>query len=180
MNRKKISPKNPTKKIQRTGDPIPWRYGFLTLLCGLVLVIGFFFAARQHFSAIDFSIKNSRLKKQIDELEIAKRRLQLDKAIALTPAEIKKAARKIGLTETVFSNKTTENLPAKKSNDTLKPEQPKEVKTEEVKKELNKAEKEEKIQKKPQKTDTKKDTPPASLTKDQIFTRKRQVDDKRF
>ena len=104
MNRKKISTKNPTKKKHRTSDPIPWRYGFLTILCGLVLVVGFFFAARQHFSSIDFSIKNSKLKKQIDELETDKRRMQLAKEIALTPGEIKKAAKKIGLTEMTASN----------------------------------------------------------------------------
>jgi len=173
MSRKKISPKNSTKKTPRVSDPIRWRYGFLTLLCGLVLVVGFFFAARQHFSSIDFSIKNSKLKKQIDELETAKRRLQLDKEIALTPAEIKKAAKKIGLTETTVSNKTPENLPAKKSNDAVKPEQPTEVKT----KELNKTEK---VEKKSQKTDAKKDAPQTSMTKDSTFTRKRRVDEKGF
>lgn len=173
MNRKKISPKNSTKKIPRVSDPIRWRYGFLTLLCGLVLVVGFFFAARQHFSAIDFSIKNSRLKKQIDELEAAKRRLQLDKEIALTPAEIKKAAKKIGLTETVVSNKMQENLPAKKPDDAIKSKQPTEVKKEE----LNKTEN---VEKKPQKTDAKKDAPQTSLMKDSTFTRKRRVDDKGF
>ena len=177
MSRKKISPKNSTKKIPRTSDPIRWRYGFLTLLCGLVLVIGFFFAARQHFSSIDFSIKNSRLKKQIDELETAKRRFQLEKEIALTPAEIKKAAKKIGLTETAVSNKTTEQLPTQKSNYAVKPKQPTKVKTEEVKKELNKTEK---VEKKPQKTETKKDAPQTSSIKDSNFTRKRRVDDKGF
>ena len=103
MNRKKM-PKTPTKKNNRTRDPIAWRYGFLTLCCGLVLVVGFFFAARQHFSSIDFSIKNSKLKKQIDELEDAKRHLILEKESAMTSAEIKKAAQKIGLLETTASN----------------------------------------------------------------------------
>ena len=102
MSRKKISPKTMTKKNQR--DPIAWRYGFLTLCCGLVLVVGFFFAARQHFSSIDFSIKNSKLKKQIDELKDARRNLILEKESARTSAEIKKAAQKIGLLETTASN----------------------------------------------------------------------------
>ncbi len=180
MSRKKIPTKNPTKKNPRVSDTISWRYRFLTLACGLILIVGFFFAARQHFSSIDFSIKNSKLKKQIDELETDKRRLQLAKEIALTPSEIKKAARKIGLTEMTVNNKTPENLPAKKSNDVVKPEQPKEVKTEDVKKELNKTEKEEKVKKKPQKIDAKKDVLQTSLTKDPIFTRKRRVDDKKF
>ena len=70
----------------------------------MILVVGFFFAARQHFSSIDFGIKNSRLRKQIEELESSKRRLILAKEIALSPAEIKKAARKIGLREMTASN----------------------------------------------------------------------------
>ncbi len=118
MSRKKISPKNPTKKNTRARDPIAWRYGFLTLCCGLVLVVGFFFAARQHFSSIDFSIKNSKLKKQIDELEAEKRRLQLDKEIALTPSEIKKAAEKIGFTDMMTSATSV----IRPNNETPKPE----------------------------------------------------------
>ncbi|MCY7374781.1 MAG: hypothetical protein LH472_02260 [Pyrinomonadaceae bacterium] len=107
MTRKKI-PEN--KKSQRTGrgnsgrDPIPWRYCLLTLGCGSILVVGFFFAARQHFSSIDFGIKNSRLRKQIENLEGDKRRFMLAKEIALSPAEVKKAAQKIGFREMTASN----------------------------------------------------------------------------
>ena len=85
-------------------NSIPWKYCFLTAACGLMLVVGFFFAARSHFSSIDFGIKNSKLRKQIEELEADKRRLLLSKEIALSPAEIKKAAKKIGLTEMTASN----------------------------------------------------------------------------
>ena len=100
MSRKKISQTNQKKKTKRQGNPIPWRYCVLTLFCGLLLITGFFFAARQHFSSIDYSIKNSRLRKQLNELEADKRRLTLAKEIALSPAEIKKVAKKIGFTET--------------------------------------------------------------------------------
>jgi hypothetical protein len=100
MNRKKNSQNNQQKKTKRQGNPIPWRYCVLTLFCGLLLITGFFFAARQHFSSIDYSIKNSRLRRQLDELEADKRRLVLAKEIALSPAEIKKVAKKIGFTET--------------------------------------------------------------------------------
>jgi hypothetical protein len=99
MTRKKISQANQNRKTKRTGNPIPWRYCVLTLLCGFFLISGFFFAARQHFSSIDLSIKNSRLRRQLDELEADKRRLILAKEIALSPAEIKKVAKKIGFTE---------------------------------------------------------------------------------
>ncbi len=88
-----------TQKIKRERDPLPWRYCLLTLVCGFVLVVGFFFAARQHFSSIDYGIKNSKLKNQLEEVVAEKRRLLLEKEIALTPSEIKKAAMKLGFTE---------------------------------------------------------------------------------
>lgn len=108
MSRKKISQTNQKKRTNRQGSPIPWRYCVLTLICGLFLITGFFFAAGQHFSSIDYSIKNSKLRRQLDELEADKRRLLLSKEIALSPSEIKKVARKIGFTETA---NRVDNLP---------------------------------------------------------------------
>lgn len=84
-------------KIQRQRDPIPWRYCFLTVICGLILVTGFFFAARQHFSAIELGIQNAKLRQQKDELENIQRQLNVTKETALSPVAIKKAAKKIGL-----------------------------------------------------------------------------------
>ena len=69
------------------------------IVCGLLMVAGFFFAGRQHFSSMDYGMKNSRLRKQIDELEAEKRRLLLAREISLSPAEIKKAAKKVGLSD---------------------------------------------------------------------------------
>ena len=76
-----------------------WPTFVLILVCGLMLVSGFFFAGRQHFSSIDYGMKNSRLRKQIDELRAEKRRLLLAREISLSPAEIKKAAKKAGFTD---------------------------------------------------------------------------------
>jgi len=114
MTRKKISKNKNTSRIKREHDSIPWRYCLLTLVCGLVLVGGFFIAARQHFSSIDYSIKNSQLKKQKDELETAKRQLVIARELALSPAEIKKTAKEYGFTDvagtlnSLYSNKTNE------------------------------------------------------------------------
>lgn len=103
MSRKKTLPNkqpNQTKNTRRAprkkGFSLPFRYRFLMIACAVCLLVGFFFAARQHFSSIDFSIKNSRLRKMSEELEADKRRLLLSKEIALSPSEIKKAAQKIG------------------------------------------------------------------------------------
>lgn len=117
-SKKKTSAKSKSQFIGR--DSIPWRYCLLTLACGAVLVAGFFFAARQHFSSIDFGIKNSKLRKQIEDLESDKRRLILAKEIALSPAEIKKAAKKIGLTEMTASNIEVYRAPVKEKSKTEK------------------------------------------------------------
>jgi hypothetical protein len=76
---------------------------FGMLACLTVLACGFFFAARQHFSSMDFGMKNSRLRKQVDDLESEKRRLMLAREVSLSPAELKKAAikAKVAVVDTV-------------------------------------------------------------------------------
>lgn len=95
MKRSNLTTKR--ESIKREQDPIPWRYCLLTLVCGLLLVVGFFWAARQHFSAMDFGIKNAKLRQQKEDLEAEQRRLYLTREISLSPGEIKKVAKKIGL-----------------------------------------------------------------------------------
>lgn len=74
---------------------IPWSYLLVVLFCGAVLATGFFFAARQHFTSMDLGMKNSKLRKQVDDLEAEKRRLLLAKEVALSPIEIGKASRSV-------------------------------------------------------------------------------------
>lgn len=62
-----------------------------------ILVTGFFFAARQHFSSIDYGIRNSKLRKQLDDLETEKRRLLLAREVSVAPSQIKLAAKKLGI-----------------------------------------------------------------------------------
>jgi hypothetical protein len=95
MKKRILTPKK--DNVRREQDPIPWRYCLLTLVCGLLLVTGFFWAARQHFSAMDFGIKNAKLRQQKESLEAEQRRLSLSREISLSPSEIKKIAKKIGL-----------------------------------------------------------------------------------
>lgn len=122
MSRKAITRKpNKKERIRREKDPIPWRYCLTTLACGLFLVAGFFGAARQHFSSIDYGFKNSELRKQVEELESENRRLLLSKEIALSPGELKKYAKKIGMVELsasnieIFSTREEKNIPREKS-----------------------------------------------------------------
>ncbi|MEJ7624443.1 MAG: hypothetical protein WKF34_10670 [Pyrinomonadaceae bacterium] len=76
-----------------------WRTHVMMFVCASLLVSGFFLAARQHFSSMDFGIKNSRLRRHIDDLEAEKRRLVLARETSLSPGEIKRAAKRAGLTE---------------------------------------------------------------------------------
>lgn len=69
----------------------------LIAMCMLLFVAGLFFTARQNFSSMDYGMKNSNLRKQVDDLESQKRRLLLARETSMSPAEIKKAAKRIGL-----------------------------------------------------------------------------------
>src|SRR5438552_9589098 len=91
-----------TRKEEAAGNGASsrgWVIYTLMFLCSLLIGAGFFFAGRQHFSSMDYGIKNSRLRKQIDDLQSEKRRLLLVREVAQSPAEIKKAAKKAGLND---------------------------------------------------------------------------------
>ncbi|MFM9903999.1 MAG: hypothetical protein ACKVQJ_05440 [Pyrinomonadaceae bacterium] len=85
------------QNARQVNSPVRWRTYFLIVVCGLLTISGIFLSGRQHFSSMDYGMKNSRLRKQIDDLEAEKRRLLLAREISLSPAEIKKAAKKVGL-----------------------------------------------------------------------------------
>ena len=87
-----------------------WATYSLVFVCCLTLASGFFFAARQHFSSMDYGMKNSRLRKQVDELEAEKRRLILAREVSLSPGEIKKAAKKAGMMEPVTAESDVAQL----------------------------------------------------------------------
>jgi hypothetical protein len=89
------------KRRENSASPARVRTYLLMAVCALTMVSGFFFAGRQHFSSIDYGMKNSRLRRQIDELEAEKKRLLLAREVSLSPAEIKKAARRTGLVDDV-------------------------------------------------------------------------------
>jgi len=78
---------------------MPWRFFILMVLCAAVLASGFFFAARQHFSTMDLGLKNSKMRKQIEDLESERRRLILSKEVSLSPSEIARTAHSMGFRE---------------------------------------------------------------------------------
>lgn len=99
MNRRRTARTATTNRIRRESDPTPLLYCLMSIVCGIALVVGLFWAGRQHFSAMDFGIRNAKLRKEKESLEAEQRRLHLHREVALAPHEIKKAARKIGFSD---------------------------------------------------------------------------------
>lgn len=91
--------RNPVRNTQNRKAGARAKYYLLAAACGVIFIASLFFAARQHFSYIEYSIKNAKLRKQVEELKDDKKRLQLAREMSLSPFEIKKAAKKIGLIE---------------------------------------------------------------------------------
>ncbi|HEX6279958.1 MAG TPA: hypothetical protein VFZ49_08075 [Pyrinomonadaceae bacterium] len=86
-------------------------YILLTIACAAFLATGFFFAARQHFAAMDLGMKNSTLRKQIEEMEAQNRQLLLAREMVRSPAEMKRIAVNKG-----FRERGNEILPAAASS----------------------------------------------------------------
>ena len=104
---------SPTKAPQTTPT---WIYVLVTVLCISFLAAGFFFAARQHFVAVDLGMKNSKLRKQLEDLEGENRRLVLNREIVRSPLEVKRIATRRGLrpADDVFApERASAKLPAR-------------------------------------------------------------------
>jgi cell division protein FtsL len=67
------------------------------LLCGLILTSGFVYAARQHFSALQFGYQSETLRRDRDRLLEDQRRLILEREAAASPARLEQAARQLGM-----------------------------------------------------------------------------------
>ena len=78
---------------------LSWSFMLLLIVCGCLVATGFFFAARQHFTSMEYGLKNSKLRQQLQDLETEKRRLLLAREVAISPISIKKAAHALGLRE---------------------------------------------------------------------------------
>ena len=120
---------------------LSWTFILLVLACACVVATGFFFAARQHFTSMDYGIQNSKLREQLRSLEAEQRRLLLAREVASSPVALRKAARGLGLRESsietaavpvaVRKSATGGNVPTPivaRSSD-AKPEAPRVVKT---------------------------------------------------
>lgn len=98
---------SPNKKAHPRQTP-NWQYYAAAVACCAVLVAGFFLAARQHFSSMEYGLENSRLRRQLDELQAEKRKLLVTREVSMSPIELRKAVRRIG-----FMDSPTERLDAR-------------------------------------------------------------------
>ncbi|MBA2527076.1 MAG: cell division protein FtsL [Pyrinomonadaceae bacterium] len=69
----------------------------LLLCCGLGLAVGFVFAARQHFAAVQFGYESESLRNERQQLLAEQQRLLLEKEQASAPDRLGSAARQLGL-----------------------------------------------------------------------------------
>ncbi len=97
MNRRTVK-RNTTARTAARGT-ISAQTVILLLLGACIVTAGFFLAALQHFNSIDLGIKNSALRRKLEDLDAENRRLLLMKEVALSPAEIKRSARRLGFRE---------------------------------------------------------------------------------
>lgn len=90
----------PRMAVSTPARELSWSFMLLVIICACVVAAGFFFAARQHFSSMEYGLKNSKLREQLQNLETEKRRLLLVREVASSPLAIRKAAHEIGLRNT--------------------------------------------------------------------------------
>jgi cell division protein FtsL len=69
----------------------------MLLGCGLLLAVGFVFAARQHFAAVQAGYQSESLRNERQQLLAEQQRLLLEKEQASAPARLESAALQLGL-----------------------------------------------------------------------------------
>lgn len=134
MKARNSLPKQANNSVSYRHDGTALRRCAGILLCSLILMVGFFIAASQHFSMLDWSRKNVKLRQQREELKNEKQRLLFERESALSSQSLGKRAEKIGLEviragqlsnlSAVFSDETKAAVPkdsAKSENNKLKP-----------------------------------------------------------
>jgi cell division protein FtsL len=84
-------------RVRRERDLRAFYRLVLLLFCGLVLAIGFVFAARQHFAAVQLGYESESLRKEREQLLAEQQRLLLEKEQASAPSRLESAARQLGL-----------------------------------------------------------------------------------
>lgn len=93
-----------SSRVRLECEPVPWKFTLTAILFAVLLGFGFFWAANLHFVSMNIGINNNNLRGQIDDLRSKNRRLTLARETALSPQEIRDAARRIGLRNLTVSS----------------------------------------------------------------------------
>ena len=96
---KRVPSKQRNSRIVHDRDPRALSRLALLLFCGLVLASGFVFAARQHFTAVQYGYQSEGLRRERDRLLQEQQDLLLKKEQASAPARLELEARELGLAE---------------------------------------------------------------------------------
>lgn len=93
-----------------TGDfaTVSWKYLLISIVGAVAIASGLFFAATRHFSSMELGLMNAKLRNQLQELKNEKRRLELEREVAMTPTALKRTARSLGFSETAMLTKSAE------------------------------------------------------------------------
>ena len=94
---RRLPSKQPNSRIHRDRDLRALSRLALLLCSGLILAIGFVFAAQQHFAAIDYGYKSEGLRLEREKLLAEKQHLMLKREQAFAPAQLATQARQLGL-----------------------------------------------------------------------------------
>jgi cell division protein FtsL len=97
MRMQRLPSKQQNTRVRRERDFRALSRLVLLLCCGLVLAIGFIFAAQQHFAAVQFGYESESLRNERQQLLAEQQRLLLEKEQASNPARLESAARQLGL-----------------------------------------------------------------------------------
>ncbi len=100
--------------VPRERDLRQWWRGLSSIAVGIMVVLGFAVAARQHFTAHEFSVENVKLQRECEQLKNEQKRLLLEREMALSLDRLKQKAVKIGL-QGITVNQITA-LPAMSEN----------------------------------------------------------------
>lgn len=84
-------------EIYHERDNRSLRRCILGVVAGILIACGFGFAAQQHFTAVEQSIRNVEMQRERERLKNEQKRLIFEREIAASPAQLEIRARKIGL-----------------------------------------------------------------------------------
>ncbi len=94
---KRVPTQQPNFTIRRERDTQTISRLLMVLIFGVLLSSGFLFAASQHFKAVQYGYQNEQLRKERNRLQEEQRRLMLERESAVSPINLERAAKKIGM-----------------------------------------------------------------------------------